>query len=338
MQVAERPKDLELKSSVDFACENLTKAGDSMTTMMRASASDLQWQQEPVAAGGIVVGFDGSPASYAAIESASVIAAEKKCAVHVVSVLQPMSAYKTDLTLDQPQSEIEDLRIQIRDAAIRDAIGQASNRRDWTHRVEIGSPAMKIAEAADERSADLIVLGRAQRGARQSLAKVETMRRVMQRTSVPVLVVAEGMKKPVTVVAAVDFSSASWRAAAAGLQMLEGSGTLYLVHVDEPMQILPDGLPSRPLNATPDDVLGLLQRNAVALRALPGVVVESVVLSGKPSRAIAKFCDRVGADLLMVGTRGLAMATMATMAAAQALTRAPEAPAQLSAEETCTPL
>lgn len=276
-----------------------------MTTMATPKSSELHWQYETPAIGGIVVGFDGSPASHAAIESASVIAAARKCAVHVVSVLQPMSSYKIDLSMDQPRSEIEDLRMQLREVAIRDAVGQAHERADWTRQVVIGRPAQKIAEVAERRAADLIIVGRTQRGVIDRMLGGETTLQVMRLSSVPVLVVAEEMKKPSTVVAAVDFSPASLRAAATGLAMLNGSGTLYLVHVDEPVEVFPDGFVLPDPDYYPGQFLKLLRKTASDLNAPSGVVVESVVLSGRPTRAIVEFCDRVGVDLLVAGTHGL---------------------------------
>jgi hypothetical protein len=74
-------------------------------------------------------GFDGSPASYSAIESAAVIGAANELSVHVVSVLPPMSSYTLNLGMDEPRSEIDDLRVQLRDVAIRDAIGSRVESR-----------------------------------------------------------------------------------------------------------------------------------------------------------------------------------------------------------------
>ena len=276
-----------------------------MTNATIPRASVIRWQYETPASGGIVVGFDGSPASHAAIETAAVIAAARKCAVHVMSVLRPMSSYEIDLKVDQSRSEVDDLRVQLREAAIRDAIGQRDERVNWTRHVATGSAAQKITETAERRGADLIIVGRSQRGAIDRLLAGETTLQVMRLASVPVLVVGEEMKKPETVVAAVDFGPASMRAAAIGMEMLNGTGTLYLVHVDEPVEVFPDGfiLPEPPYSSA--QLLEQLRQRADLLCAPPGVVVEPVVLSGRPNRAIAEFCDRVGADLLVAGTHGL---------------------------------
>ena len=276
-----------------------------MTNATIPGPSAIRWQYETPAIGGIVVGFDGSPASHAAIESAAMISAVRKCAVHVMSVLRPMSSYRIDLKVDQSPSEVNDLRNQLRETAIRDAIGQDDERANWTRQVATGSPAQKITETAERMAADLIVVGRSQRGAIDRMLSGETTLQVMRLSSVPVLVVGEGMKKPETVVAAVDFGRASMRAAAMGLEMLDGAGTLYLVHVDEPVEVFPDGFVLPQPEDSARELLEQLRERAEVLNAPLGVVIEPVVLSGRPNRSIAEFCDRVGADLLVAGTDGL---------------------------------
>ena len=81
-------------------------------------STEQQWDFETPAIGDIVVGFDGSPASHSAIETAAAIAAANGWRVRVVSVIPPMSSYKLNLGADREPSEIQDLRIQLRDAAI----------------------------------------------------------------------------------------------------------------------------------------------------------------------------------------------------------------------------
>lgn len=276
-----------------------------MPTQTAPHTSEQQWQFETPAIGGIVVGFDGSPASHSAIESAAAIAAVKKWTVRVVSVLPPMSSYKLNLGVDEPSSEIEDLRVQLRDAAMRDAIGDGCDRAGWTRQVVIGNPAHEIAAVADKCAADLIILGRSQRGAIDRLLGADATMQVMRCSSIPVLVVDDAMAKPTTVVAAVDFKSASTRAASIALKMLAGRGTLYLVHVEEPVEVFPDGMTVPYSENYPGETVVLFRRLLGQLRLPTGVVVETIVLNGMPIPAIAEFCERVGADLLAVGSRGL---------------------------------
>jgi nucleotide-binding universal stress UspA family protein len=270
--------------------------------------SEQQWELETPAIGGIVVGFDGSPASHSAIETASAIAAANRWMVHIVSVLPSMSSYKLNLGLDEPPSEIEDLRVQLRDAAMRDAIGGQPDRAGWTRQVVVGKPAHEIAEVADKREASLIILGRSQRRAIERFLGGETATQVMRCTSVPVLLVEDEMPSLSTIVAAVDFSAASARAASVALQMFAGAGTLYLVYVQERLGVFPDGITAPDPESYSGETLGLFRRLLTRLRPPAGVVVETVVLNGMPVPAIAEFSERVGADLVAVGTRGMSAA------------------------------
>jgi nucleotide-binding universal stress UspA family protein len=97
---------------------------------------------------------------------------------------------------------------------------------------------------------------------------------------------------------------ASARAAALALELLQGKGALYLVHVEEPVEVLPDGSVA-PEQDYPAEALALFRRLLARLRPPSGVAVETIILNGAPVPAIAEFSERVGADLVAVGNRGL---------------------------------
>jgi nucleotide-binding universal stress UspA family protein len=274
-----------------------------MTSTVPVS-SEQEWQFEAPTLGGIVVGFDGSPASLAAIETAAGISSANGWKVHVVSVLAPMSAYRINPGVDEPASQIEDLRIQLRDAAIRDAIGEQVKRASWTRQVVVGKAAQGIANVAEKRCARLIILGRSQRRGLERFLGGETATQVLHSTAIPVLLVDDELRQPSTIVAAVDFRMASARAAAFALELLQGKGALYLVHVEEPVEVLPDGSVA-PEQDYPAEALALFRRLLARLRPPPGVAVETIILNGAPVPAIAEFSERVGADLVAVGNRGL---------------------------------
>jgi nucleotide-binding universal stress UspA family protein len=284
-----------------------------MATITRPFSTEQQWEFETPAIGGIVVGFDGSPASHVAIETAAAIAAANAWRVRVVSVIPPMSSYKLKLRADQPPSEIQDLRIQLRDAAIRDAIGTDPDRAAWLHQVVVGKPALAIANVADKCAANLILLGHSQRRAIERFLSGETTAQVLRCSSVPVLLVEDEMAKPSTVVVAVDFSVASARAASVALQMVSRPATVYLAYVHESLGVLPDGIIAPDPGGYSGETLGLFRRLLAQLRTPPGVVVQSVVLNGIPVPAITEFCQQVGADLLAVGTRGLSAPARAVL-------------------------
>lgn len=283
-----------------------------MTTTTRPFSSEQQWEFETPEIGGIVVGFDGSPASRSAIETASAIAAANRWQVRVVSVIPPMSSYKLNLGADEPPSEIEDLRIQLRDAALRDAIGTQLDRAAWVRQVVIGKPAREIAEVADKCAANLIILGRSQRRGIERLLSGGTTSQVLHCSSVPVLLVENEIAKASTVVVAVDFSRASVRAASVALQMVASPGTVYLAYVQESLGIVPDVIGPDPESYS-GETLGLFRRFLAQLRPPRGVVVQTVVLNGMPVPVITEFCQQVGADLLAVGTRGMSAPARAVL-------------------------
>jgi nucleotide-binding universal stress UspA family protein len=276
-----------------------------MPTMTTPSSSQQLWQFETPVIGGIVVGFDGSPASHAALESAATIAALRKWTVHVVSVLRPMSSYKLDLGIDQPRSQVEDLRIQLRDAALRDAIGPLADRAGWTRQVVIGRPAEEIAKAAEVRAADMILVGRTDHGVIDRMLGGETTIQLLRACPMPVLVVGNELDKPATIVVAVDFGPASIRAAAAALEMLGESGTVYLVYVEQPFEVFPDGSVAPEAEHYPGDLVMRFRQLMSELKAPSGVVVESVILNGSPVPALLEFSERVGADMVAAGTHSL---------------------------------
>lgn len=280
-----------------------------MTTETRSQGStELQWQYETPMIGGLVVGFDGSPAASAALETAELIAAGKRWPVHVVSVLPPMSSYKLELGNGRPPSETDELRLQLREAALRDAIGPDGARAAWTHQIVIGDTQERLAQIAEKRAADLIVLGRSQRGGLNRLVTGETTLNVARHSSVPVLVVDEGMAKPLIAVAAIDFGPACARAARMAVELLGKSGTLYLVYAEEPIDLIPDATIAPVVEHYPDEVLVLFRRLIEDLQPPAGVVVEPVILNGAPVPVIEEFCERIGADLLVTGTHGLSRA------------------------------
>lgn len=276
-----------------------------MPTVTTPLSSNQVWQFEIPAVGGIVVGFDGSIASHAAIESAEKLAALKNLPVHVVSVLRPLSSFRVDSSSEQPRSHIEDLRIQLRDADVRDAIGSIWERRGWTREVAVGNPSEEIGRVAQKRMADLIVVGRTDHGVIDRMFGGDTTLALMRSCSIPVLVVTSEISKPQVVVAAVDFGPESGQAAELAVRMLGNAGTVYLVYVEHVVDVLPDGCVAPGAERYPGDLVTRFRHLESSLRAPHGVAVESVILNGPPAPALLEFSERVGADLLASGSQGL---------------------------------
>ncbi len=114
------------------------------------------------------------------------------------------------------------------------------------------------------------------------------------------------------IVVATDFSEASLGALETAFDMaLQGSSTLYLVHVMDPYVIAGD--PTLILHSSVEGTSQEVRRRLEAL--IPeewrengdglSPVVQSLVLEGSgPARAITKFAEEKDIDLIVVGTHG----------------------------------
>lgn len=104
----------------------------------------------------IVVAVDGSRSSLVTAEAAGRLADEWNCPVHLVSVLPPFTDYGLHPEGDEPASQVEDLRIQIRDSAIRKMKDLLHRTDEWSHEVVVGRVPAALVTAADRRGARFI--------------------------------------------------------------------------------------------------------------------------------------------------------------------------------------
>ncbi|HXV17624.1 MAG TPA: universal stress protein [Gemmatimonadaceae bacterium] len=105
---------------------------------------------------GIVVAVDGSRSSFVTAEAAGRLADEWKVPVHLVSVLPPFADYGSHPEGDEPASQVEDLRVQLRDAAIRKMMERMHRTNEWSHEVVVGRIPAALVTAADKRGARVI--------------------------------------------------------------------------------------------------------------------------------------------------------------------------------------
>ncbi len=105
---------------------------------------------------GIVVAVDGSRSSFVTAEAAGRLADEWKVPVHLVSVLPPFADYGSHPEGDEPASQVEDLRVQLRDAAIRKMMERMHRTTEWSHEVVVGRIPAALVTAADKCGARVI--------------------------------------------------------------------------------------------------------------------------------------------------------------------------------------
>ncbi len=281
----------------------LATAEVQMTAFTVPSSKTLHqsWEFEALIPCGLVVGVDGSPESVAALNTAAVIARARRCPLHVVSVLPPFASCYMEPGKEQSKANTDELRIRLRGSVIRTMLTAARADDGWTYEVVMGRPAKAIARIAEDRCADLIIVGRREHGIMDRIVEGETTLQVMRLSPVPVLAVSADCDSLQSVVVATDFSTASERAAKVALELLGKSGTLYLVHVEPPVELLPGGFARVGDARYPGDVVTWFRRFIESINPRPGLIVETTVLNGKPVPAILEFAERVGASMIAAG-------------------------------------
>jgi nucleotide-binding universal stress UspA family protein len=174
---------------------------------------------------------------------------------------------------------------------------------------------------ANEEQADLIVTGTHQRHGLERIFQMSVSRALLRHAPVSVLVVPgnrEGLETPPAsprrVLAATDFSDAGNDAVRHAYSLLGAGGIVHLLHVTHP-QALPGGEFEHGVGTRESATRHAehLQSCAARLRALVpadastrGIITEVEVAEHRtPAAAIAQAAERVGADVVCLGTHGV---------------------------------
>lgn len=203
------------------------------------------------------------------------------------------------------------LVVELRDAPMRawteerlraDLQLGASPAVAWPLRVELGGAAGCIVEHARQSGAHLILMGMHHHSRIGRALGNDTLRSVVEQNAAPVLAVRPELHSlPKRVAVAVDFSSASRRAAHLARRLMDEHGTLYLVNVSP--DILDDA-EERTEGARLIHARGLEAAFAelVAELDLPrGMTVATVKCRGNPIEELVRFCEGASVELIAVG-------------------------------------
>ena len=254
----------------------------------------------------ILLATDGSPGSTSATCFADTLANQLHGRVKVIVVLDTRSA---------PMPGPIGFAVQVagdvigpgvhaeQEQAVRRGLARTLGHDvDWGVRMALGSPAEAISREARRIEASLIVMGLRHHGRAARMLNDETTLNVIRTAPSPVLGVAAGQEVlPQKVLAAIDFSVASFSAAAVARSLMPDGGTLTLAYVP-PLITYPE-----------EDGEGMIHSLGVqagfdrAKRMLDGSVNVSQVIIHHESRAtvadlLLECADSASAALIAAGT------------------------------------
>lgn len=179
----------------------------------------------------LLVATNGSMASAAALRIAAAIARRDGRPIQAAFVEETMASVPS-VTITGAALLQERVPESTRLGRVRQQLCTILGQRAWTLRVAFGRLGPTLARAAREAKASLLITGLTREGLARRLLGSGTVARVLQASGTPVLAVpATARMLPRTIVAAIDFSPASLRAARVARDLLERPGTLHLVNV-----------------------------------------------------------------------------------------------------------
>lgn len=260
----------------------------------------------------ILVASDGTPTSLAALRIGASLAHRYEARVHVVAVLDPllyaMPARGADIGgvvgggVVGGGAELLRMASTQRLKDVRDQIGDVSGGAEWPVEIRVGAAASYVTSEARANDATMVVVGLRPHSTLDRVFGGETALRVMRQSRVPVLAVVPTLTElPSRVVAAVDFSRSSLRAAHAAASLVADGGTFFLAYVRPPMHPRTEDTEGLGVIYS-QGVAAAFARMSAELWLPPRVRVQTVFLEGAPAAELTRFADRSGADLISVGS------------------------------------
>ena len=261
----------------------------------------------PARRGPILLAIHGEEPTSAAITMARRLADWNELGLRVVTVVEYVYAFSgapgmpPTVTINAP--EVKDQQAEAVRRRLGDALGEETQ---WTLDVRQGSPAREIARAAHEVDATFIIVDAAPRhGVRHVVSGARALQ-VVGRSSCPVLSVAPSFAFPAsTIVAAIDFSPASIRAAQAALLFAGDRTRLLLVHSPLPIRL------ARPARDAAGALFGgdtgeyfAKVREELDPFVPAGVTIETRTIEGSVASGVLALAESERADLIAAGTHG----------------------------------
>lgn len=260
----------------------------------------------------ILVGYDGSPASDAALGWVRQLQEVGPCETNVLQLdWPPDEAQRLGYHGPMPLTKNPELiqNFLERDLAEHVALHLPPENVTVTVAPGWGHPGGHLLEMVDREKADLIVVGTHHRYGWSRLRFGSVSRNVLHHAPISVAVVppsGEGpcpvMPRLERVLVATDFSELGNSAVSYGGAIVRPGGTLRILHVMEPASAKEKNQP-RPGAANPK--LRMRLRSLVPPEAHHRFRIEpEIVESGEPAVAIRQAAERFNADVICLGSHG----------------------------------
>ena len=260
----------------------------------------------------ILVGVDFSNPSAGAIREAGRLAAADGASLCVVHAVTPHFVEEYREGFVRPQSDIIE---RIRNQVTEFAKANLDGGQDFEAQVFVGHPFVELIRAAQDCSADLMVLG--SHGLTVGSHDVGNVAsKCVRKAPLPVLLVRDSHQGAfATVVVGVDFSDTSLLALEKGASLAERDGaSLHVLHVHCPPWMWANHYPYD-LKTTPKQDYEEEYRNVLSDRmeafirplrdSSTGVEITTEIIESDVSlSAIEDYLKQVSADVVVIGTRG----------------------------------
>lgn len=262
--------------------------------------------------GPILVATDGTAQSAGAFNAAASIASrgmrrDERTAtlpVHVITVASALPMLNPEMSAVLPADFQGIRRADMLAAAAEQVRYNVADAARWDIEATSGPAAPTITERAAEQDASLIVMGLGKHDLLARMFGSETALMVMQKSHVPVLAVPQNwIGIPRRVLIAVDFGSASLRAARTAMRIIAPGGTVCFAHVAPEL-----GYPGHNEQITEiyqENLSEELDRFIAAVGVPADVTATRAALSGDPAPILLGHARANAIDMIVAGTHGL---------------------------------
>jgi len=272
-----------------------------------ARAETTRAMLNPARHGPVLLATHGRESSDAPLRLARRLADRLGLELHVVTVIEPLpiQGSASDVAMAPMPFDVEPHSVR-EETVRRQVVEQLGTDAGHTLNVRYGPAVREIALAAEALDATVVVVGAAPHRFLRHTVAGQRAAQLLRKLGCPVLsVTADQTELPRRVMAAVDFSPASMRAAEAALLLVDDNAHVTLLHV-APEFVFGELFADASQRVVAADVGRAIERlrDDLYRHAPDGVTIDTRVVAGGVVNAVLALADDARADLIAVGTHG----------------------------------